>query len=323
MSTVRCFFGCEDPVVRSWHIYQPENRAKLGVQLYFCEYHGLKLDKFAENECDGKFDDNTIIPFIEKYTVDKKTGNETCAACMFPATGFKWDNHWCLEHGRLARQVAAWSPMPKILTAVQEFLHKMQTECEDCGEDTDRCKECASCRCEECAHFCVDCHKVSPDFYTCDGCDNTWCEWCQPDWCAACSTCSDCCSTCRRCGECEHSHHCECGNESESDVALEDWGLPPDFKLHRAAAIFYTLATMAERDEIYRPDFEYYAQELADVFAPYLDMAVGGEIRYGSSTIGDGEAKRLMPRIHKAYGRWSGGLNRGKAWAEWKKLREE
>ena len=79
---------------------------------------------------------------------------------------------------------------------------------------------------------------------------------------------------------------------------------------------------MAARDDIYKPEFEGYAKELAEVFAPYLDMAVGGEIRYGSSTIGDGEAKRLMPRIHDRYKKWSD-INRGKAWAEWKNLRDE
>jgi len=68
----------------------------------------------------------------------------------------------------------------------------------------------------------------------------------------------------------------------------------------------------------FQAQFDTYAQEFADMLARYLDMVVGGEIRYGSET--NRAVTDLMPRIAKRVTRRQ---SRGSAWAAWAELRKE
>src|SRR3990167_11373195 len=109
MNMGKCFFGCEEPTVKAWKVFQPENIAELGAILYFCEYHGMALDEFANSkECDGCLDDNTIVPFIEKYYSDKI--GLTCAVCMLKADRARFGEAWCETHYQTAKLIALTSP---------------------------------------------------------------------------------------------------------------------------------------------------------------------------------------------------------------------
>jgi len=74
-------------------------------------------------------------------------------------------------------------------------------------------------------------------------------------------------------------------------------------------------------DKCFLPDLDKYAKELAATFANYLDMAVGGEIRYGSQECEN--VTELLPRIAERYSKKDARSSRGKAWHEWKELRDD
>ena len=89
--------------------------------------------------------------------------------------------------------------------------------------------------------------------------------------------------------------------------------------LNEAIAKYYLLADLCYRaDSYYRPEFEKYSEWLAEKMASYIDMVIGGEIRYGSHHLT--EQTDYLPRIKERVGRK---LNRGTAWAAWKQLRDE
>src|SRR3990167_3209541 len=316
-----CIFGHVDDIFL-WNLSQPYNITKYGDLVYLYLDCRDTLVKLADGLGFGDAPFEAMVK-SEEYcgTNPSPTPPRTCSVCMFPAPRRIRSLSWCEEHYRTAKQLH-YDGAVDLLAAVQRFLWKLQLECEECKEDTTRCQTCAKCACEECNHWCPNCCDFFKHLLFCSDCGYKSCADCA-EWCYHCDTCNTCCRKCRHCNECVSSGDCECGSESEADVAVEEWGLPAVFELHQAAATFYTLATMAERDPSYKQEFEDYARELAEVFAPYLDMAVGGEVRYGSETIGDGEARRLMPRIHKRYRREYSSISRGKAWAEWKTLRDE
>jgi len=344
MNAPQCIFGHGVAVV-TWTLSEPRNIKQYKEDVYLCKDCYNEIIRLAGTL---GYADAPFMYMVQMHDALVSAHSLSCVICLFEGTRSIEGLYWCAKHYQTAEKVAqSTGETFDLLSAVQRFLWKLQLECEECKEDTNRCPNCAECECEGCDHWCSDCNEFVRGFSVCGDCGvrscsscASWCGDCgtctdcchscrrcgectsSASWCGDCGTCTDCCHSCRRCGECTSSGECDCGHDSESDVAVGDWGLPIVFKLHQAAATFYTLATMAERDPSYKQEFENYAKELAEVFAPYLDMAVGGEIRYGSETIGDGEAKRLMPRIHKRYRKY-GNINRGKAWAEWKTLRDE
>ena len=79
---------------------------------------------------------------------------------------------------------------------------------------------------------------------------------------------------------------------------------------------------MAAEDDAYRDAFVEYSSEIAPIFARYLDMAIGGELRYGAEECV--ASRSLMPDIMRKYhGGHGNTIPRGKAWKAWKELREE
>lgn len=191
-----------------------------------------------------------------------------------------------------------------------------EDKCPDCEEKVcSTCSECHDCdyivECEGCGM-----HVSEDNGYYCDSCECGSCTGCS-SWCSNCDTCTGCCSPCGDCENCES----ECTCHVESDVASDEWDLPLDFDLPGVAAAFYLRADMAAEDDLYRDRFLAYAKEIAPIFARYLDMAIGGELRYGAGECPDSDS--LMPDVVKKYGMSHHSISRGKAWSEWKELREE
>ena len=192
----------------------------------------------------------------------------------------------------------------------------MEGKCLEC--ECDLCSECDECHGCEYIEVCSSCskHANEDEFYYCENCGDSHCE-CMSH-CPHCDCCENCCSTCDDCGEC--NSNCSC--YGEGDIAVDLWDLPLDLDLPGVAATFYLRADMAAEDDMYRDRFVAFAEEIAPIFARYLDMAIGGELRYGVDEC-EG-ARGLMPDILAKYDNGRGQrLERGRAWAEWKELRAE
>ncbi|KKL95944.1 hypothetical protein LCGC14_1849500, partial [marine sediment metagenome] len=168
-----------------------------------------------------------------------------------------------------------------------------------------------------CNHTCKAGHSKLLHSKPCKKCKKPICLYCPSSYCGNCGLCKKCDIICEGCGRCTKT--CSC--YGESDVALGTWGLPASLNLRAAAARFYTLVEKADIDSLYRPDLEEYARELAAVFSNYLDMAIGGEIRYGSESNED--VRALLPRITARYSERDARSSRGRAWYEWKELRDD
>lgn len=180
-------------------------------------------------------------------------------------------------------------------------------------DEAPSCESCAAC--EDCCYcaVCSSCGNLRTNLVTCNVCDEEHCyDTCSCNYCGDGKYCHNACETCGAC-----SGSCSCYNEP--DVAEEIWGIDPTFPLNEAIAKFYLLNHLAAvAPSHFGPQFDEYAIKLADLFARYLDMVVGGEIRYGSEELSD--AAKRMPRIAPRVTRT---LRRGAAWAAWADLRKE
>lgn len=84
--------------------------------------------------------------------------------------------------------------------------------------------------------------------------------------------------------------------------------------LAAAVADFYLLETLAniKEDDLAKKKLDTFETRLAAEFASYLDIAVGGELRYARSMLGDDCPKELAPYMKEA-----AGADRGTAWLAW------
>lgn len=95
-------------------------------------------------------------------------------------------------------------------------------------------------------------------------------------------------------------------------IKYEEQGLP------QAVSDFYLLETLANikgcrQSKIALEKFE---TDLARQFSAYLDIAVGGELRYAKSMLGDECPKQLQPFMREAHL-----ADRGTAWLAWTVVR--
>lgn len=91
-----------------------------------------------------------------------------------------------------------------------------------------------------------------------------------------------------------------------------------DRDLSQVISDFYLLETLGclHGDALARRKLEQLETEVASEFASYLDIAVGGELRYARSMLGDDCPKRLQPFIKEA-----ALADRGTAWLVWSVIR--
>jgi len=171
------------------------------------------------------------------------------------------------------------------------------------------CNDCHDSSCPSCTP-CSICGGVQLHLY-CSTCNSPTCDECS---CSICVQCDDCHRLCENCGSC--SNECSCFNEP--DVAASLWELDLCLNLPRVAAQFYWLEYLAYQAPHFKPRFQKFAEFLAGIFSRYIDMAIGGELRYGRSTCKN--SNEVMPRIDE---RISPAPSRGTAWAAWYELRQE
>jgi len=174
--------------------------------------------------------------------------------------------------------------------------------CERCDELVYLC-ECY--RCDNCTQLDVDC--------SCDRCEycNYLLEQCQCDQCARCGERFQDCH-CTRCPECDELD-CLCG--SKRHRALKLWDIDPDFALPDNAANFYVLYDLA-LDGLDEGLFKPYAKDLAERFARYVDMAVGGEVRHSVREIASQVASPVEEVMQNLHG------GRSEAWLTWFRIRQ-
>uniref|UniRef100_A0A6H1ZGA9 Uncharacterized protein n=1 Tax=viral metagenome TaxID=1070528 RepID=A0A6H1ZGA9_9ZZZZ len=163
--------------------------------------------------------------------------------------------------------------------------------------------------------------KPPPPEPTCEECGCSPCECCpdceRPPGCCTCNDCPDCgCDPCT-CNECENCGEdpCVCGPSEKTASIL--WGLDQELNLTREAADFYVLVALTvDYPNDARPKYALVEKVgyLADQFARYIDMAIGGELRHAPSELDecDFEGYKIPKTAH-----------RGAAWAKWKDIREE
>jgi hypothetical protein len=84
--------------------------------------------------------------------------------------------------------------------------------------------------------------------------------------------------------------------------------------LAQAVADFYLLETLGyiKDDPLARWKLDRFEKELAKEFANYLDIAIGGELRYAKSWLGDD-----CPKSLRAYTKEASMADRGTAWVVW------
>lgn len=192
----------------------------------------------------------------------------------------------------------------------------------------------------ECPQPCLVCGTMHQpyDMYVCS------CKKCAKLYkskkyvCLSCA-CSDCCQAkehhkigCRECNTCISK---SCKHSSETYVSEEVYGLPKRLGIPEIAARFYTgmeraLVSGDMRRDLFSPTYaeehEAFTLQAATWFANYLDMIIGGEIRYGldREIFGDPdscqEAMPIITTIHEYNQRRA---SRGSAWYKWYHLRNE
>jgi hypothetical protein len=106
----------------------------------------------------------------------------------------------------------------------------------------------------------------------------------------------------------------------ERNVASEAWGLPEAMHLSRKAADFYLLYDL-ELDDLDDGKFRPFLHELAQHFANYADMVVGGELRYTLGHISD--ADRLSDELYLILRDRLGSADRHEAWEYWQPFRRK
>jgi hypothetical protein len=84
--------------------------------------------------------------------------------------------------------------------------------------------------------------------------------------------------------------------------------------LAATVADFYLLETLGyvKNDAVARRKLDVFERSLAKEFANYLDIAIGGELRYARSWLGD-----ECPKSLRAYTREASQADRGTAWVVW------
>lgn len=186
---------------------------------------------------------------------------------------------------------------------------------------------------EERLWYCPMCGDKADESYSTYHHGDTFCSSCWTEQeCEYCGDCKDCHPTCGYCDQC-YSSGCGCEDEedevdglSEGTVTASTWKLPSDMDLAEAAARFYVRQYLSDSSELQAAQFESYTNELADVFARYLDMIIGGEIRYATSRDDDKDTHQHMPRVvdrFKKETKVHGDLSRARAWDAWHALRKE
>ena len=93
-------------------------------------------------------------------------------------------------------------------------------------------------------------------------------------------------------------------------------------RLAEAASDFYLLETLAniKGDDEAKRRLAAFESKLATEFANYLDIAVGGELRYAQSQLGNEVPKQLAPYFREVFAhRW----DRGTAWLVWGVVRRK
>jgi hypothetical protein len=95
----------------------------------------------------------------------------------------------------------------------------------------------------------------------------------------------------------------------------------PDRNLACAAADFYLLETLANvrHDQWAKTRLAEHEDELAAEFAQYLDLAIGGELRYARQYV---EADELPPELAPYFAEVRS-IERGKAWLVWSIIRRK
>lgn len=176
------------------------------------------------------------------------------------------------------------------------------------------------------------CYYHCPD-YLCHGCGIHGESW---DMCGECGQkCSDCC-TCQ-----SYDDDYDDSDTYSVGDAVQHWDLPDtkSFDLVQAAAKFYWLQHMSTLGQTYTGGLYYpnrnpyrarlaeYSEELAPIIARYLDMAIGGEIRYAPRMVYNYDRSStkweiLVDAIEKQSFMDHGG-GRNTWWYDWKGLREE
>lgn len=96
------------------------------------------------------------------------------------------------------------------------------------------------------------------------------------------------------------------------NINYEERGLP------QAVSDFYLLETLANIRGCpeAKAALERFERDLARQFAAYLDIAIGGELRYAKAMLGDGCPKQLRPFMREAHL-----PDRGTAWLAWTVVR--
>ena len=106
----------------------------------------------------------------------------------------------------------------------------------------------------------------------------------------------------------------------EREVAEETWGLPPEMQLSRKAADFYLLYDL-EIDALDDGKFKRFTRELAEHFASYADMVVGGELRYTLGHISSQSHSDLHPALQEVLSTRLTHVDRHEAWEYWRPFR--
>ncbi len=300
---------------------------EIGAVVFLCEQHNAVL-RFLATSFVNYHSPPYLVVFahpdlmLKGHTCEvpkcKKVGKNPLLKGL---TSIMW---FCAQHHQ---QLLPTLKIAKLSATLKNLaVWTQQPFCPSCG--VGRCLICLRCtsasgratfRCTQrkCRHQCKNGHSQAQYTKPCKKCGAVGCTACPGAFCSICNKCNTCDKKCPECEEC--TKICSC--YGESDVALSTWNLPASFNLKAAAARFYTLIEKADVEPVYRPDLEKYAKELATVFGAYLDMAIGGEIRYGSHKC-EGVTE-LLPRIAGRYQDRDVRQSRGKAWFEWKELRDE
>lgn len=103
-------------------------------------------------------------------------------------------------------------------------------------------------------------------------------------------------------------------------VATRDWNLPDQVDLVQKAAQFYCLYELVTVHDVGWDEFAEVVAELAETFANYADMIVGGELRH-TPKMTEYPPNNLLMRTLRS-DRWRG-VGRFISWSRWKTFRQQ
>ena len=187
--------------------------------------------------------------------------------------------------------------------------------CKTCDWQWETEEEATTC-CPE--HCCPDCGESYEWASEAEECCNPTCGecGCYQGECCSCGECSGCGCECSSCG-CGNGVDLNTSNLSEEQI-VERFGLRKSRDLAADCANYYLLLNLHQVAKSKRATekLEAMAGELAPEFATYLDLAIGGEIRYG--------AVEAYPTLEVSPGRKKRGTRSlaWELWPDWKTLPE-